>query len=121
MRFVIPDGVAGSFVVRKNPGGSPWRHVVDAHEVDVPLSGVVAVDSLDPIRTWHNSLAHHSDGTPIPKEHVSDAMKNTDDGGVRFYSCWTDHTGDTFYIVDTRSAVRSAYTANSILPGLQKR
>lgn len=121
VEFVVPDGSSGAFLLRESPLGVAWRRNGDALVVDVPRSGVVLLGSLHPVRVWHKPRVRFSGGAPVDREYVSDAMKQRDDGVVRFYSCWTDQTGDTFYIVGTRSAVQAAYTSHSIVPGMPER
>ena len=119
IRFVVPAGREGAFVLRESPDGGAWRRVGDSFVVNVPKSGVVLLETLQPIRDWHQSSAQFSDGTPIDNEFVSDAMKLQNDNVARFYSCWTNQDGDTFYMVGRRKDVKLTYTLRMIAPGLR--
>jgi hypothetical protein len=100
LRFVLPDGYRGVFVLAADPSAPavfPERD--NTYVYVIPASGQLNVRTLAPLEQWHSTSAVSTSGAPIPAAQTSPAEPYS--GEVRLHHLVTDSAGRSYFLVGT--------------------
>ena len=94
--FLLPDNYLGAFKVSESSSGKATKESAKEYVIEIPTNGRVALEDVGILREWHRLSAKYKSGNSI-----ADGDFDSQGGGVRFFSLWTESNGNTFYFVGT--------------------
>lgn len=70
LKIIVPNCFTGMVEIKQSsaPTGSPIRDETGAKVYRIPITGTLAVRSLQPFTTWHQLIVQYEDGSSIPIE-----------------------------------------------------
>ena len=109
VRFTIPNGFRGPFVVRETEGGIPPKQTSNhQYRIEVPPSGIAVIGKCRLFFQWHTPVPVYASGVSLPNEWSLDPEDETT---VAFWGLHTTGNKDHWYFVGTRSEVVDMYSS----------
>jgi hypothetical protein len=108
IKFVIPKGFRGAFVVEEDPDAGPAPKDSDGAWVySIGADGRLRARTVAPFRSWHETIAAYSDGTKIEFSSIG-PIEPYKDATVKLRTLFADSDGRHYFLVGTEEELADA-------------